>query len=59
MTAQIIFYVVGVEGIVLYELIGLWGANRRVAWLMGAGFAILHSVTIVSLAVVVVQLKGT
>ncbi|KAL5518323.1 hypothetical protein ACEPAH_5 [Sanghuangporus vaninii] len=45
------------NGIVLYELICLWGTNKRVACLMAAGFIILHSATVVSLGIAVVQLR--
>ncbi|KAL5495937.1 hypothetical protein ACEPAI_1401 [Sanghuangporus weigelae] len=45
------------NGIVLYELICLWGTNKRVARLMAAGFIILHSVTIIPLGTAVIQLR--
>ncbi|KAL5495945.1 hypothetical protein ACEPAI_1409 [Sanghuangporus weigelae] len=45
------------NGIVLYELICLWGTNKRVACFMAAGFIVLHSATIVSLGIAVVELR--
>ncbi|KAI5119017.1 hypothetical protein M0805_001876 [Coniferiporia weirii] len=47
------------NGIVLYELIILWKAARRTSWLMAAGYILLHSTTIVSLAITVLQMKSS
>ncbi|KAI5119019.1 hypothetical protein M0805_001878 [Coniferiporia weirii] len=45
------------NGIVLYELIKLWGSKKRIACLMAAGFILVHSATIASLGLVIVQMR--
>jgi len=47
------------NGIILYELIYLWGTTGIVAWLMASGFIILHSATVVSVIVGLVQIKNS
>lgn len=46
------------SGIVLYELMELWGASKRTTFSMAGGFFVIQAVTVVFLAMSVVQLKG-
>lgn len=46
------------EAVVLYQLISVWNSKRSVAWLMASGFIIMHSTTIVFVAVTISEFKG-
>lgn len=46
------------EAVVLYQLISVWNSKRSVTWLMASGFIIMHSTTIVFVAVTISEFKG-
>ena len=45
-------------GIILSELVKLWGGSRSLARMMFGGFAVVHSVTLVSFVLTAINMKG-